>query len=73
MDENLAGQLDIFPEAWALMGTELPENILGQMSLANCECQPDPYFSGLKSRALLGLSHPSLPSDLFLCRIRGLH
>lgn len=33
VDENLAGQLGIFPEAWVLMSTELPDNVLkGQKS-----------------------------------------
>lgn len=41
VDVNLAGQLDIIPEAWGSVGTEPPESILeGQMSLANSGWQP---------------------------------
>lgn len=40
LDENSAGQLDIFPEGW--MGTEPPQNILGQISLLNPGCQSKP-------------------------------
>lgn len=74
LDVNLAGQLGIFPEVWGLLGTELPENILEEkMSLANCSCQPEPYFPGLSQGLSWVSATPACLLDLFLSEGRSLH